>query len=48
MFFDSGQHQFKQNFFTDSAEGVLNLKLEIKSPTFEELETTRLTFMGRH
>jgi len=46
MFFDSGSHQFKQNFFTDSFEGVLNLTLEVKSPTFERTRNHAVNVYG--
>lgn len=46
MFFDSGSSQFKQNFFTDNAEGVLNLTLEIKSPTFERTRNHAVNIYG--
>lgn len=46
MFFDSGSHQFKQNFFTDSVEGVLNLTLEVKSPTFERTRNHAVNIYG--
>ena len=46
MFFDSGSHQFKQNFFTDSFEGVLNLTLEVKSPTFERTRNHAVNIYG--
>jgi len=46
MFFDSGSSQFKQNFFTDSAEGVLNLTLQVKSPTFERTRNHAVNIYG--
>ena len=46
MFFDGGSHSFKQNFFTDSFEGVLNLELEIKSPTFERTRNHAINVYG--
>lgn len=46
MFHDSGDHKFKQNFFTDSEEGVLNLTLEVKSPTFERTRNHAVNVYG--
>lgn len=46
MFFDSGKHQFKQNFFTDSEEGVLNLTLDVRSPTFERTRNHAVNIYG--
>lgn len=46
MFYDSGKHQFKQNFFTDSFEGVLDLTLEVKSPTFERKRNHAVNIYG--
>ncbi|TQV77002.1 VWA domain-containing protein [Aliikangiella marina] len=46
MFFDSGKSQFKQNFFTDSFEGVLDLTLEVKSPTFERTRNHAVNIYG--
>ncbi|TQV82982.1 VWA domain-containing protein [Aliikangiella coralliicola] len=46
MFYDSGNHQFKQNFFTDSFEGVLQLTLEVKSPTFERTRNHAINIYG--
>ncbi|MCW8997631.1 MAG: VWA domain-containing protein, partial [Kangiellaceae bacterium] len=46
MFFDSGSHKFKQNFFTDSFEGVLDLTLEVKSPTFERTRNHAINIYG--
>ena len=46
MFFDGGEHAFKQNFFTDGFEGVLDLTLEIKSPTFERTRNHAINIYG--
>ncbi|WP_444998264.1 VWA domain-containing protein [Aliikangiella sp. IMCC44359] len=46
MFFDSANNQFKQNFFTDNFEGVLNLTLEVKSPTFERTRNHAVNIYG--
>jgi len=46
MFFDGGEHAFKQNFFTDGFEGVLDLTLEIKSPTFERTRNHAINVYG--
>ena len=46
MFYDSANHQFKQNFFTDSFEGVLELTLEVKSPTFERTRNHAVNIYG--
>ncbi|MBV1908956.1 MAG: VWA domain-containing protein [Kangiellaceae bacterium] len=46
MFYDSGSHTFKQNFFTDSFEGELKLKLLVKSPTFERIRTHAINIYG--
>lgn len=46
MFYDGGEHSFKQNFFTDTYEGVLNLRLDIKSPTFERTRNHAINIYG--
>ncbi len=46
MFFDNTNHSFKQNFFTDDYEGVLELTLELKSPTFERKRNHAINVYG--
>jgi len=46
MFFDPVSSQFKQNFFTDDFEGVLDLTLEVKSPTFERIRKHAINIYG--
>jgi len=46
MFYDSGTHTFKQNFFTDSFEGELKLRLQVTSPTFERVRTHAINIYG--
>ncbi|MET1254289.1 VWA domain-containing protein [Aliikangiella maris] len=46
MFYDSGSHVFKQSFFTDEFEGVLQLTLEVKSPTFERMRNHAVNIYG--
>lgn len=46
MFFDSGESTFKQNFFTDTSEGLLELTLAIKSPTFERTRNHAVNIYG--
>ena len=46
MFYDSANFNFKQNFFTDSFEGELQLKLLVKSPTFERIRTHAINIYG--
>jgi len=46
MFFDGGSNTFKQNFFTDSIEGELNLSLHVTSPTFERVRSHAINIYG--
>lgn len=46
MFYDSSESSFKQNFFTDSFEGELKLRLIVKSPTFERIRTHAINIYG--
>jgi uncharacterized protein (TIGR03503 family) len=46
LFFDQAKSQFKQNFFTDEKEGLLNLTLEVKSPTFERIRHHAVNIYG--
>ena len=46
MFFDSANHTFKQNFFTDSFEGELKLRLQVSSPTFERVRAHAINIYG--
>jgi len=46
MFYDASNHSFKQNFFTDNFEGELQLKLFVKSPTFERVRTHSINIYG--
>ncbi|MCF6192910.1 MAG: VWA domain-containing protein [Kangiellaceae bacterium] len=46
MFFDSGNHAFKQSFFTDSFEGELKLQLQVTSPTFERERSHAINIYG--
>ncbi len=46
MFFDSGSNTFKQNFYTDSFEGELKLRLHVTSPTFERIRTHAINIYG--
>ncbi|WP_196137705.1 VWA domain-containing protein [Aliikangiella sp. G2MR2-5] len=46
MFFDGGENSFKQNFYTDDFEGVLNLTLDIRSPTFERTRKHAINIYG--
>jgi len=46
MFYDSGSQTFKQNFFTDSFEGELKLRLHVASPTFERVRTHAINIYG--
>lgn len=46
MFYDRSESSFKQNFFTDTFEGELKLKLQVKSPTFERIRTHAINIYG--
>jgi len=46
MFYDVANHTFKQNFFTDSFEGELKLRLQVTSPTFERVRTHAINIYG--
>jgi len=46
MFYDSSSHLFKQNFFTDSFEGELKLRLQVTSPTFERIRNHAINIYG--
>ena len=46
MFYDSGSHLFKQNFFTDTFEGELKLRLQVTSPTFERIRNHAINIYG--
>ncbi len=46
MFYDRSESSFKQSFFTDSFEGELKLKLQVKSPTFERIRTHAINIYG--
>lgn len=46
MFFDQANSAFKQNFYTDSFEGELKLKLLVKSPTFERERSHAINIYG--
>lgn len=46
MFYDSGSKTFKQNFFTDSFEGELKLRLHVTSPTFERVRSHAINIYG--
>ncbi|MGX5202194.1 VWA domain-containing protein [Aliikangiella sp. IMCC44632] len=46
MFYDGSESRFKQNFFTDNYEGILNLQLIVRSPTFERTRNHAVNIYG--